>query len=418
MMQSFTEGIDKIYYDLDNIEDLNSRLYFEANPQDHPNWKDYGKYYWDKIKKPTAAVTALGALALWYRAFSNVPEMDPATKAQHAFDIYQHTIAIRGANLDKAAKEYVFTVDQLYGDSDTIPPEVTKLVQQIKAFNAQWRDKERIEVFKQRLVHWDRELEFDKTETKIDAWAAKSDDLATAPPVSPQQPDIPPPPPKAKSLWAPGLSKPAGWKDPRGFQLKKRKQPRKESNMKTFETFENEVLNWVTETDSKFDQDIFNILDPLEAQIESGEYTQEEIVDIVTQELSSQLGAEISTEEGARIEQKVEHFYTMIGLDSIPADRRSRDYLDSRSTTTAPVVDENIPTGIPRQVEGQPVVHTDDDFLLFLEWVIRQVDENGELKYTARSVVDIITSPHDGWVTSLYKKYKNQSQRVEEDPYL
>ena len=63
-------------------------------------------------------------------------------------------------------------------------------------------------------------------------------------------------------------------------------------------------------------------------------------------------------------------------------------------------------------------MHTDDDFLLFLEWVINQVDENGELKYTARSVVDIITSPHDGWVTSLYKKYKTQSQRVEEDPYL
>ena len=58
--------------------------------------------------------------------------------------------------------------------------------------------------------------------------------------------------------------------------------------MNTFETFENEVSNWVGEADSKFDQDIFNILSDMEAELETGEYTQEEVVDKVAEELSKQ----------------------------------------------------------------------------------------------------------------------------------
>ena len=331
MMQSFTEGIDKIYYDLDDIDDLRNKIHVEAS------LKDVGKAIKPHVL-PWAAVAALGTGA--YSALK--PDMSPQEKFDNASAVFQYTVISDQLDPDKSAKQFVNLALTLpYKDRK-------RLKNHLKDFEANIprHRRQRMEEFQQSINYWVNQF-------NVDRWSQKDESL-------------------------------------------------KENNR----------------LDSKFDQDVFNILDPLEAQIESGEYTQEEIVDIVAQELSSQLGAEISTEEGARIEQKVEHFYTMIGLDSIPADRRSRDYLDGRSAEAAPVVDENIPTGVPRQVEGQPVVHTDDDFLLFLEWVIRQVDENGELKYTARSVVDIITSPHDGWFTSLYKKYKNQSQRVEEDPYL
>jgi hypothetical protein len=194
--------------------------------------------------------------------------------------------------------------------------------------------------------------------------------------------------------------------------------------MKTFETFENEVLNWVTETDSKFDQDIFNILDPLEAQIETGEYTQEEIVDIVTQQAADQLGTEISTEEGARIEQKVEHFYSMLGLDSIPPDRRSRDYLDNRPTQTAPIVDEDRPigdsgfkaAGFPGPVKGQPNVHSDDDFISFLRWLLKQVDQNDDPTFDAKTIVDVVERPDK--YAKEYRQFLDHQQRVNDDPYL
>ena len=38
------------------------------------------------------------------------------------------------------------------------------------------------------------------------------------------------------------------------------------NNMKTFKTFENKVSRWVAEADSKFDQDVFNILSDMEAE--------------------------------------------------------------------------------------------------------------------------------------------------------
>jgi len=439
MMKSFTEGIGKIYYDLDDINDLQSRLHFEAlypgaGPEldkdphrSNPTWKDYGKTYWDKIKKPTAAVAALGALALWYRAFSKVPEMDPATKAQYAFDIYQHTIAIRGANLDKAAKEYVFTVDQLYGDSDAVPPEVTKLVQQIKTFNAQWQDKERIEAFKQRLVHWDRELEFDKTEAKIDAWAAKSDDLATAPPVSPQQPDIPPPPPKAKSPWAPGLSKPAGWKDPRGFQRKKRKQPRKESNMKTFETFENKVSNWVPEVtegageaSAYADTWLYDHAAELETADEG--IGIEDIIDRIADDYADATGEPADNAAAAEIVNAVVPVLTndygwVLDPDS---DILSRYTTVDEEDDDPGATNDPRPTGVPRspfddtvqlpaRVEGQPWVHSDDDFVFFLEWLLKK-------EWTARQIVDVVSEPHH--YIKEYKQYLHQRERQELDPLL
>ena len=146
----------------------------------------------------------------------------------------------------------------------------------------------------------------------------------------------------------------------------------------------------------------------MEAEIETGEYSQEEIVDNITNTIG---GEEASTDLGAEVEGAVERFYTQLGLN-IPADRRSRDYLAQNTDRT---LNASTVTG---KVEGQPWVHTDDDFLLFLEWLIRQEGETGEAKYTARSVVDAITSPTDGWVLKLYQTYLNQKGKEEADPYL
>ena len=190
-----------------------------------------------------------------------------------------------------------------------------------------------------------------------------------------------------------------------------------ESTMNTFKTFEKEISNWITETDSKFDQDIFNILSDMEAELETGEYSQEETVDTVSDRLQSELGKEISTEEGARIEQKVEDFYDMLGLEAIPADRRSRDYLlqqtpdpagSSKSWTTG--------TNVAPKVEGQPWVHSDDDFIEFLRWLVKKENDEGDLQFSAQTIVDVVERPDK--YQSEYTDFLDWKQRVDNDPYL
>ena len=191
--------------------------------------------------------------------------------------------------------------------------------------------------------------------------------------------------------------------------------PPKESttnNMKTFKTFENKVSRWVAEADSKFDQDVFNILSDMEAEIETGEYPQEEIVDTVSDRLAAQLGREIYTEEGTRIEQQVEDFYAQLGLDSIPADRRSRDYVADEP----PKPDRPTGVPVPGKVEGQPWVHSDDDFIFFLRWLIKQVDDNDDPTFNAKRIVDVIEEPHH--YMKEYKQFLDNRQRVNDDPYL
>ena len=187
--------------------------------------------------------------------------------------------------------------------------------------------------------------------------------------------------------------------------------------MNTFKTFEKEVSSWITEADSKFDQDIFNILSDMEAQLETGEYSQEETVDTVSDRLQSELGKEISTEEGARIEQKVEDFYGMLGLEAIPADRRSRDYLlqqtpdpagSSKSWTTG--------TNVAPKVEGQPWVHSDDDFIEFLRWLVKKENDEGDLQFSAQTIVDVVERPDK--YQPEYTEFLDWKQRVDNDPYL
>jgi hypothetical protein len=159
------------------------------------------------------------------------------------------------------------------------------------------------------------------------------------------------------------------------------------------------------------DQQIFDILSDMEADIETGNVSQEEIVDKVADAIV------VTTELGVKIEEAVEKFFFQLGLDSIPADRRSRDYRDQKmpGEATDRIVNAK---AVPDQVEGQPYVHTDDDFLLFLEWLIRQEDENGEAKYTARSIVDVISKPYKEWVVELYQTYLAQKDKQVLDPLL
>ena len=183
-------------------------------------------------------------------------------------------------------------------------------------------------------------------------------------------------------------------------------------NMKTFETFENKVSRWVAEADSKFDQDVFNILSDMEAEIETGEYPQEEIVDMVSDRLESQRGRDISTDEGSQIERQVEDFYAQLGLDSVPADRRSRDYVPD--APPEPPTSTGVP--VPGKVEGQPWVHSDDDFIFFLQWLLKQVDENDETTFNAKRIVDVVEEPHR--YMKEYKQFLDNRQRVDDDPYL
>ena len=68
------------------------------------------------------------------------------------------------------------------------------------------------------------------------------------------------------------------------------------------------------------DQQIFDILSDMEADIETGNISQEDVVDRVADAIV------VTTELGVKIEEAVEKFFFQLGLDSIPPDRRSRDY--------------------------------------------------------------------------------------------
>ena len=152
------------------------------------------------------------------------------------------------------------------------------------------------------------------------------------------------------------------------------------------------------------DQEIFDILSDMEADIETGEYTQEEIVDMVANQLGTQLGKEISTEEGARVEEAVEKFYFQLGLDSIPPDRRSRDALAGQQPP-----EDSQSTKVPPKVEGQPWVHSDDDFLFFLNWLVKK-------DWSGQKIVDVVAEPHH--YTKHYKAFLTQRDKEAIDPLL
>ena len=127
-------------------------------------------------------------------------------------------------------------------------------------------------------------------------------------------------------------------------------------------------------------QQIVDILFDMEADIESGDHTQQEIVDTVTNNIG---GEDADIHLGAKVESAVENFFSQfLNLRNYPPVHTSRDAVAALKQNTDRTLNAS---AVPGKIEGQPWVHTDDDFILFLEWVIKQGDENDEAKYTARS---------------------------------
>ena len=98
----------------------------------------------------------------------------------------------------------------------------------------------------------------------------------------------------------------------------------------------------------------------------------------------------------------------------------------SRYTTVdeveEPQVEEPRPTGVPRspfddtvqlpaRVEGQPWVHSDDEFVFFLEWLLKK-------EWTARQIIDVVAKPYKPYVIEQYKEYLDHRERQERDPLL
>ena len=148
-------------------------------------------------------------------------------------------------------------------------------------------------------------------------------------------------------------------------------------------------------------QQIFDVLSDMEADIGTGEYSQEEIVDTVINNVG---GEEASTELGAQVEDAVEKFYFQLGLDSIPPDRRSRDALAGQQPP-----EDSQSTKVPPKVEGQPWVHSDDDFLFFLNWLVKK-------DWSGQKIVDVVAEPHH--YTKHYKAFLTQRDKEAIDPLL
>jgi len=323
MMKSFTEGIDKIYYDLDDLDDLQSRLHFEGR------FKDTGK-----AVLPWAAAAALG-----YGIMTYDPQMSDQEKFDNASAVFQFTVISDQGDLDESAKQFVqFALTLPSKDRKRLKDSLDNFKTNIPRHRRQ-----RMEEFQQSINYWVNQF-------NVDRWSSADDS----------------------------------------------KKP--------------------TVTESTSDAGIYadTWLHDHRDEIETADegIGIEDIIHRIADDYADAVAEPVSNADAQEIVNVVEPTLTndygwILDPDS--------DIL-SRYTT----VDEDQPAGtpVPAGVEGRPTVHTDDDFLLFLEWVLNQVDENGELKYNARSVVDMITSPHDPWVVNLYKTYKDQSQRIEDDPYL
>ena len=154
--------------------------------------------------------------------------------------------------------------------------------------------------------------------------------------------------------------------------------------------------------DARQDRQIFDILSDMEAEIETGEYPQEEIVDNITNTIG---GEEASTELAARVEDAVEKFYFQLGLDGIPADRRARDYISQAGEGT----DVLNAKAVPDKVEGEPWVHSDDDFLFFLDWLVKK-------EWTGQQIADVVREPHH--YTKHYRAFLTQRDKEAIDPLL
>ena len=334
----FANGVEKIHYDLDGIEDLKSKLHLVPEA----SLKDIGKAVKPHVL-PWAAAAALGT-----GLYNNMKPMSNEEKFDNASAIYQYAVVSKNVDLNDSAKEFVNL-------ALTLPMKERKALRaQLDKFKANLSPDRQ-----ERMEEFQSNINYQVNQFNINRWANKE-----------------------------------------------------------------ESMNENARNDAKFDQEVFDILSDQEADIETGEYTQDEIVDKVAEDLANRSGTDISTEQGARIETNVENYFRMLGLDSIPPDTRSRDYLAGRSTQTAPVVDENQPPKQPliqKRPAGappanEPYVQSDDELIGFLRWLTKQVDDNNQPTFDAKRIVDVVEEPHH--YSKEYQQYLNKIYKQESDPYL
>ena len=83
---------------------------------------------------------------------------------------------------------------------------------------------------------------------------------------------------------------------------------------------------------SNFEQEVFDRLSDIEAEIETGEHSQEDVVEQIANQIEQETNQEVTTEQGAVIETKVEEYFAMLNL-SHPPHRFSRDAMVHRPVT-------------------------------------------------------------------------------------
>ena len=101
---------------------------------------------------------------------------------------------------------------------------------------------------------------------------------------------------------------------------------------------------------SNFEQEVFDRLSDIEAEIETGEYSQEDVVDQIANQIEQETNQEVTTQQGAVIETKVEEYFAMLNLPH-PPHRVSRDALAQRPTEDRHTDSEDIIRGT-LQIKG------------------------------------------------------------------
>ena len=93
----FANGVEKIHYDLDGIEDLKSKLHLVPEA----SLKDIGKAVKPHVL-PWAAAAALGT-----GLYHNMKPMSNEEKFDNASAIYQYAVVSQNVDLDDSAQEFV-----------------------------------------------------------------------------------------------------------------------------------------------------------------------------------------------------------------------------------------------------------------------------------------------------------------------
>jgi len=344
-MSSFTEGIDKIYYDLDNVDDLQHTLHFEGR------FKDTGK-----AVLPWAAAAALG-----YGIMQYDPQMSDQEKFDNASAIYQFTVVSDQGDPDASAKQFVKY-------ALTLPSKDRKrLKDSLENFktNIPRHRRERMEQFQQSINYWVNQF-------NVDRWSAKDD--SKKPSVTESTSDAG----EYANTWL-------------------------HDHRDEIETAPENI--GIEDIIHRIADDYADAIAEPVSNVDA-----QEIVNVVEPALTNDYGwildpdSDILTRYTTVDEEDDDHFYTSPGSSAEPSSAEPRPTGVPRSP-----FDDTVQ--LPARVQGQPWVHSDDEFVAFLEWLLKK-------EWTARQIVDVVAKPYKPYVIEQYKEYLAHASRQENDPLL